>query len=63
MAIPEYDNAAKWVAFFRSLPMRQRIILGVIVVLILGIFLYFWLGPMRTLRNENEYLKTLLSHK
>jgi hypothetical protein len=61
MAIPEYDNAAKWAVFFRSLPMRQKIILGVIVVLILGIFLYFWLGPMRTLRNENEQLKNNLS--
>jgi cell division protein FtsB len=61
MAIPEYDSAAKWAAFFRSLPRRQKIIFGVIVVLILGIFLYFWFGPMRTLRNENAQLKTNLS--
>ncbi len=61
MAIPEYDNAAKWAAFFRSLPVRQKIIISIIVALILGIFLYFWLGPMRTLRNENAQLKTDLS--
>ena len=61
MAIPEYENAAKWAAFFRSLPLIQKVILIVIAVFIMGIILFFWLGPMRTLQNENLQLKTDLS--
>lgn len=61
MAIPEYDNAAKWIAFFRSLPRWQKTISIVIVALILGILFYVWLVPMRTLRNENAQLKSDLS--
>lgn len=59
MAIPDFDNAAKWVAFFCRRPKWQKIIL--FVILVLGIFLYFWLGPMRTPQNENVQLKKDLS--
>jgi len=61
MAIPEYDNAAKWAVSIRSLPLMQKVIIIVIAVFIMWIGLYFWLGPMRTLQKDNSQLKTDLS--
>lgn len=61
MAIPEYDNAAKWATFFRSLPLKQKVILSIAVILIMGVLVYFWLGTMRGLQKENTQLKNDLS--
>lgn len=61
MAIPEYDNAVKWVTFFRGLPRGLKVILSIVVILIIVSFVYIWFGPIRDLQYENSQLSTDLA--
>jgi hypothetical protein len=61
MPITEYDNAAKWAAFFRRLPLWLKAIISIAFVAAVAIYLYSQFGPIRSLRQANDRLKTDLS--
>jgi predicted RNase H-like nuclease (RuvC/YqgF family) len=61
MSIPEYDNAAKWAAFFRRLPFCLKALLGMALIVAVAIFLYARFGPIGELQRENLSLKNNLS--
>jgi hypothetical protein len=61
MPIPEYENIAKWLAFFRRLPVWLKTLAIATVVITGGIILYDRFGPIRELRKENQNLMNDLS--
>ena len=56
MSMMEYDNAAKWLSFFRRLPVILKSCLGVVAIVVVSIWTYVQFGPMRKLSAENESL-------
>lgn len=61
MTIPEYDNIAKWTAFFRRLPFWLKSIIVVASIALVAIYLYSQFGPARALQQDNTRLKASLS--
>jgi len=60
MSITEYDNAAKWAKFYKSLPrwLKSSVIIGIIAIL--SIWGYRQWGPVRQLKSANTDLKKKL---
>jgi len=61
MAIPDYDNTAKWWTLFRSAPFWLQVIIAAVVLAGISFCIYLQLGKIRTLQTRNENLEGELS--
>lgn len=61
MSLPEYDNASKWLALFRRLPSRLKVIIIFCVVAVLSIWLYAKYVAIQELKKDNADLNQKLA--
>jgi len=57
MSVPEYDNLAKWAAFFKRMPFWIKACVVILVISAVSIWAYIQLGPIRKLQSDNIQLK------
>jgi hypothetical protein len=60
MPVPEYDNLAKWAAFFRRLPLWLKTCAIVLIVAVVSMLAYDRFGPIREIKSRNESLQNNL---
>lgn len=60
MPLPEYDNLAKWAAFFRRLPFWLKACAVILIVAVVAIWAYTRFGPLRDLKSRIDSLQSNL---
>ena len=53
----DYENMRKWWLWFIKLPRERRVVLTIIIIMALGVYIYFHYGRFQALKVENREMK------